>query len=210
MQSLLRNKFGWKENNKWQQVKVQGIPRCYLLTYTIALNKLIRNHKELIDDVIKENGGFIKLPIDIKMLEDYLGDFEIEYMTFSADAKHLSGFWKIDKDKDNKFLIYYNTNCSVERQKFTKIHEIFHIIQFLDLEIRNLLDYLRLSTILPNEYINKLIEKSADKGASMFLMPNQYVKDKYMEIKDIQEMASIFQVSKEAMYWRLKECKQIF
>jgi hypothetical protein len=77
-----------------------------------------------------------------------------------------------------------------------------------DLEIRNLFDYIKYETILPSEIIQKLVERSADKGASMFLMPNKYVIKKYQELQNIDEMASVFKVSKMAMYWRIKECVQ--
>ncbi|MFA4941885.1 MAG: ImmA/IrrE family metallo-endopeptidase [Patescibacteria group bacterium] len=207
MQNLSKKNYGWKSNQEWHLKKINGIPACYLYFYTVFLNKILKNFKEIINDIIVNNGSNFSLPMEFKLLEDYLSGYKIEYIGFSSPVSGIDGYWEFDDKTENRILVYYNMDSSPERQRFTKAHELFHIVQFLDPEIRNLLDFVKYKTILPAEIIQKLIEKSADKGAAMFLMPNNFVIKKYKEAKSVDEMATIFRVSKQAMSWRLEECK---
>lgn len=193
------------------QVYDNGVPVLYKRNYFYLLNQLVAYYKNLIDHIIYESGGKIQLPMDATMLENYLTGYNLNYVGFSGKEHGLNieGFWGFDSLQENGINIFYNIDSNKKRQRFTKIHETFHFCQCLDTYFRSLFDYLKTESTLPEDVIHKLMEKATDKATAMYLMPNDYFIKKYQEIKDIDELSELFQVSAQSIYYRLKECNLI-
>jgi len=117
----------------------------------------------------------------------------------------LDGFWKLDKEA-GKVFIFYNTDKPVNRQHFTKPHELVHFSQSIDIFVLDFFDELYLDPEFPNALIPKLLEKATDKATAMYIMPNDYFVKKFKETRDIQIVSNYFQVSVQTAVYRLKEC----
>lgn len=186
--------------------KLTGYPQNNVDVYFQLLNKLVTHNKELIDSIIQNSGGKIIFPMETAYLEDYLNGYNFTYTPFNsflAEIKGKEGFFEVNGTNIN---IFYNNNCDIKRQRFSKIHEVWHICQLFDLSFLNLIDSLLIDTDFPAELIVKLIEKSADKATAIYLMPNDYFIQKYRETKNVQELSDYFQVSVPSVMYRLKEC----
>jgi len=185
-----------------------GIPAdCRPIFYRLK-NELIAYHKGLIDHIIKNNGGEIKTPMETDYLEKYLAGFKFEFIpffhSFGAD-----GFMDFNIEL-GRVSIFYNTNCPPCRQRFTKIHELFHFLQLLDMQFLDFFDRIYAESDLPEFVIKQLLEKSTEKATAMYLMPNDYFRKKYNEIKNIDELTRIFGVSKKSLCIRIQECGLLY
>jgi hypothetical protein len=181
-----------------------GIPiDCKPLFYQLK-NKLIAYNKGLIDNIIKSNGGEIITPMETDYIEKYLAGFTFEYIPFFHNFG-ADGFLDYNIEA-GKVSIFYNTNCPLNRRRYTKIHELFHFVQLLDMQFLDFFDNLLINSDFPNYLIVKLLEKSTDKATAMYLMPNEYFIKKYNEIKNVDELARIFGVSKQSLCYRIQEC----
>ena len=196
-------------NGYWlRQTHQDGIPADCRQSFYILRNKLVAYYKDLIDHVIKENGGVVKTPMDISCLEKYFSGFSFEYIPF-FELFGIDGYWEMDYEND-KVIIYYNTNCPEHRQRYTKVHEFFHFAQSLDMKFLEFMDSLILESDLPESVIKQLLEKSTEKATAMYLMPNDYFIKKYEETKDIDQLARIFGVSRQTLCYRIKECGLLY
>lgn len=215
MQNFLKE-MGWKESLKFdKKYKKQDIPDPLKYIYSHLLGKLKKHFEELIEDILLENEGHISFPIGTKMLENYLTGYKINYLSFESDIKGFEGYWKFDEFNNDTINIYYNSLSPEVKQKSTKTHETFHVIQFLDMHLRSFFDTLMYDSRLSGELVEKLMERSVDKATDMYLMPEKYFLNKVKELKyannkiAISKLSNIMKVSKKAIYCRLKECKQI-
>ncbi|HDQ22350.1 MAG TPA: ImmA/IrrE family metallo-endopeptidase [Candidatus Uhrbacteria bacterium] len=195
------------ESEYWlRQYKRNGIPLDCERAYFYCLNKLIVYYKELIGEIIKDNDGVIEFPMQTSLIENYLSGYQIQYFGFYGKAKDLSGYWESDEEDNSIVRIFYNTNATFERQRFTIIHELFHFCQSLDIKIQDYFDGLIVNSTLPKDVVVNLIEKATDKATAMYLMPNKYFEKKYYEVKDVQTLSDYFQVSAPSIIYRIKEC----
>lgn len=104
---------------------------------------------------------------------------------------------------DGKRMIYYNLLDSPNRQRFTKAHEIgHHLLGHVTNEQAFFRDH-------PKEFnanVSSYLERDANNFAAQLLMPSEAIKTMLFKnnVKDIEQLASEFQVSEAAMYYRLK------
>lgn len=104
---------------------------------------------------------------------------------------HHGAIWRLNEG----WVIQLKADDTPVTQRFTLFHEAFHILA-----------HSRTTPVFKkrgNEEgsFNELL---ADGFASFILMPEGWVKEKWAEVNDVNEMAKIFDVPKSAMCIRLK------
>lgn len=184
-----------------------NIPKYCRSEYYRWLHKLVSHQEDLINDILSTGSEPTEFPTDTCLIENYLTGFKFEYIGFCDETGIKDGWWEIENN--NLVKIFYNQNAPETRQRFTKIHELIHFLQFLDKTFKDLLDQAVLISSLPSDVIAKLIEKATDKAAAMYLMPCQYVAEKWQKNKNSLLLSKYFQVSQQSAEYRLKECKII-
>ncbi len=207
------------DNGFWlRSTKTDGIPADCRNAYRKIMNSVVTYYKQTIDDMIQHAGGSIKMPMEVSVIEDYLTGFSFEYKPFRNWLEvhsQVEGYWVPDNESADKIIIHYNACAPESRQRFTKVHELFHFSQRLDMQFIAFIDELVLNTTLPHYVIDKILERGTDKATSMYLMPNEYFTKKYCEIseqcetfgeKQLKELAKFFEVSAQSAKYRLNEC----
>lgn len=130
-----------------------------------------------------------------------------DIISYLKREKDLSVYaWAFGKDIDGiqitegeKSAIGYNQAQHPHRQRFTVAHEIGHL----------LLGHTTKNFILDLNS-NKPEEIEANKFAAELLMPLKLLKKDFQNgMKNAKDIASAYNVSEEAVWWRLKECKLI-
>jgi len=97
---------------------------------------------------------------------------------------------------NDSWIIQLNRNDTPARRRFTLFHEAFHILAH-----RKATPVFRKTGCGAGSF-NELL---ADYFASDVLMPREWVKEKWTEVKDLGRMAQIFDVPKALMWLRLRE-----
>ena len=118
------------------------------------------------------------------------------------DVKELSGFITYF---DKRFIIYLNSNFTLGHERYTAAHELYHIMYNEDI--------LKKEKVFLDKEKHKEEEVKADVFAAEFLMPEDYVKEVFYKIvnldkskvlpKHIIRMHNYFNVSYKAMLKRL-------
>jgi len=118
------------------------------------------------------------------------------------DTDELSGFSTYFEDH---FIVYLNSNFTLGHERYTGAHELYHIIYNSDI--------LKKEKILMNDELHRLEDLKADVFASEFLMPEDYVKEVFYKIVNVDKhsimprhivrMHNFFKVSYKAMLKRL-------
>lgn len=100
------------------------------------------------------------------------------------------------------YLVLINQFNKSVRKRFTLAHEIGHVY---------LRHYLKYGLYKTRDYRDhkSIIERQADIFATELLMPKHWVRRYFYQIKNIEEMAKLFWVSKRAMTIRLQELNLI-
>ncbi len=163
-----------------------------------------------------------KLPEDIQ--KKYINETPIPVVAVAKDlgidifetpdfAHHESGSIK---KEGNTFVIYLNTNDSIERKRFTIAHEIGHFLlhkNYLD-KGKELVDESKQPTpgVVLKRAINddmdlekRKMEVQANRFAAELLMPEEMFKKVWNESIVIEEIAEAFNVSPSAVTVRAKE-----
>lgn len=99
-----------------------------------------------------------------------------------------------------EYLVLINQYIKSVRKRFTLAHELGHVY---------LKHYLKYGLYKSKDQQKGIIERQADVFATELLMPKHWVRKYYQEIKNIEELAQLFWVSKESMTIRLKELNLI-
>ena len=173
--------------------------------YWKHFNRLIEHHKDLIAKVLPDH-KFIPLPIGTDYLEAYLSGFALDYHPFeNTDSPDLEGFRLEDPNDPSHIHVYFNTNCSLYRQRFTQIHETLHICQMYDSYLLDYLDWLLQNPAYTKEVVGHLKERVTDKVVGMYMMPEKYFREKYIENPEISFLSEKFHASAEAIKIRLQE-----
>jgi hypothetical protein len=207
-------------NNKWYEQYAQnnGIPFSQARAYQYLFNQGIGHFKGLIDDIIKEAGLSITVPMKTKYIEDYLAGYSFEYIPFTGSDiadQQVEGYWRMHPTNPNHILIHYKQVGYEQRERYTKVHELLHFMQTLDPMFLNSFDEIIWNSALPPKTIVKLLERLTDRATAMYLMPNDFFKKKYHEIRSqnqsfgstqLQKLASVFNVSKQSARYRVEEC----
>lgn len=204
-------------NNNWVPRKINdGIP-LYLRSYYYGnLNFLIDILKRMIANVFGTDKK-ISIPISIDYLTNYLSGFDFKFIpVYEFENEKIEGFSHWDR-KNDIVNIYYKAKSTYERQRNTKIHEIIHFCQMFEPDFINKLRDIREEKMLPEYLIRKLLERATEKATAMYLMPNYFFEREYSEIikkrndlyEVVDDLSKIFEVSKLATIFRLKECGKI-
>ncbi len=114
----------------------------------------------------------------------------IEIHEVSLKALH-GAIWRL-KDR---WVIHINSNDTSAMKRFTLFHEAFHILA-----------HCKSNTVFANRYnetgyFNELL---ANYFVACLLMPMEWVREKWPEVKNLDRMAGIFDVPKMAMGIRLR------
>lgn len=133
------------------------------------------------------------LPIDVEKIAKY---FDINIVPHIL-SENMSGFFF---KKEQKLFLAVNQTHNEHRQRFTIAHEIAHYLLHLRNEVLHYDNHLffRSDNVLSPD------EVEANSFAAELLMPEELV-DKLiaMRIKSIDELANRFNVSEDAMRYRL-------
>lgn len=118
------------------------------------------------------------------------------------DTDELSGF---STYFNKQFIVYLNSNFTLGHERYTGAHELYHLIYNADV--------LKKEKILLDEERHKEEDAKADVFASEFLMPEDYVKEVFYKIVEVDKnnilprhvirMNNYFKVSYKAMLKRL-------
>jgi len=118
------------------------------------------------------------------------------------DIEELSGFTTYF---EGQFIVYLNSNFTLGHERYTGAHELYHLIYNADI--------LKKEKILLNDEKHKEEDAKADVFASEFLMPEDYVKEVFYKIVNVDKnsilprhiirMHNYFKVSYKAMLKRL-------
>lgn len=97
------------------------------------------------------------------------------------------------------FIVYINSDDSINKQKFTLAHEIAHFVLHRDLIDNGIIDDTMYRSDLGGYY-----EVQANQLAADIIMPIRLVKRAIQEESDAKQLAKLFEVSEQAMKIRLK------
>ena len=104
---------------------------------------------------------------------------------------HLGAIWRLNSG----WIIYLNSNDTPGSKRFTLFHEAFHILAH-----NNAIPVFRKRGAERGAF-NELL---AEHFATCLLMPEEWVRGKWAEVRDLKSMAQIFDVPERAMWVRLK------
>lgn len=118
------------------------------------------------------------------------------------DLEEFSGFITYFEDH---FIVYLNSNFTLGHERYTAAHELYHIVYNEDI--------LKKEKVFLDKEKYKEEEKKADVFAAEFLMPEDYIKEIFYKIvnvdkehvqpKHVVRMHNFFKVSYRAMLKRL-------
>ncbi|WP_151867767.1 ImmA/IrrE family metallo-endopeptidase [Acinetobacter soli] len=137
------------------------------------------------------------LPVDINSIASKLG---IEVRSLDLDELHLSGKASLE---NGKRMIYVNPTDSLVRQRFTSSHELaHHILNHVTPENPCFRDE---QHTFNGDYIS-FQERDANRLGAEILMPEYAIRHSIDKenIRTVEGLASKFNVSERAMYYRLK------
>lgn len=123
----------------------------------------------------------------------------VELADFGSDSVSARVFE--DKKEKGSFTIQLARNESSRRQKFSLAHEIAHII-FHKVDTTPLVEYRRpLLEYADADLLYK--ETQANVFASALLIPENMARQAWETVRDIDDIAEIFEVSRSAAFVRL-------
>lgn len=142
------------------------------------------------------------IPVNIEGLIEDLG---VELIRKGDLHPRISG--QIERLSDGKYRITANKEDTYYRRRFTMAHELAHYLLHRDLIGEGVDDTTAYRSTDLGRFHNARIgpehEAEANRLAAQLLMPAAKVREIYRELSDVAEVAKKFQVSKEAMGYRL-------
>jgi Zn-dependent peptidase ImmA (M78 family) len=143
--------------------------------------------------------GLDSIPVDPVLLANRLG-ITVNHATFSE--ANISG---VIAKRGDSAVILVNSNDSPYRKRFTIAHELGHFLLHLQgidgEEVDRTADLFRTSDSADRLPVRK--EVQANQFAAALLMPGDHVKQMWKSVQSVEELARIFNVSEEAMGYRL-------
>lgn len=163
------------------------------------LRKEAKNVAEALLDVTGNTSAPIQLNKIIDWIEKNFG-FEIKVQTSTTLLTEHGASGKMYREGERAFILI-NADDSPARQRFTLGHEIGHIVEALEKA--------SMTTLLPTKYDG---ERFADMFSAELNMPEQLIREQWKKISGTftpavvqYKLARTFQVSNEAMGYRLNE-----
>ena len=167
----------------------------------------MRSKKEIEDKSRKVllDHGLYSIPVDPVILANKLG-FKANNAVFSDE--NIAG---LTSKRGGEILLLVNENDHPFRKRFTIAHELAHHFLHLFEEegdhelVHNKVDMFRMSAPPdePSYTSERLMEIEANRFAAALLMPAEFVRQKWDELRSIEKLARIFNVSEEAMGYRI-------
>ena len=140
--------------------------------------------------------GIDRLPVPTDLITQAADNLPIEVRQVPLKAHH-GAIWRLS----DCWLIHLNSNDTPARQRFTLYHEIFHILAHCKAT-----PVFRKTSCSQGGSFNELL---ADHFAGIILMPEKRVRERWAEVKDISQMAAIFDVPKPIVWFALKHLRLI-
>jgi len=137
-----------------------------------------------------EQSAITQPPVPAQIIDTFDIERPVEIRLVSLKA-YQGAVWFTD----DSWIVHINREEPLERQRTTLFHEIFHIIA-----------HTKSTPVFRKRgvgegFFNELL---ADYFAGCILTPQKWVTEKWAETNDLKRMAEIFQVTKLAMWFRLK------
>lgn len=128
------------------------------------------------------------VPTDIISLADDNRPIEVRLLPLKA---HHGAIWCLS----DSWVIQLKNDDTPARQRFTLFHEMFHILA-----------HCRASPVFRKAGVREgsFNEALADHFAGRILAPRKWVKEKWEEVKDLNQMAEIFEVPNTVMWLGLR------
>lgn len=163
----------------------------------------------------------IELPIDVDQVMR-----RIKGLSFSNELSFedwdKSGYIKVNRDNNKEFQsvhLWVNPSEVSQRQRFTKAHELGHLVHDIAPKIDNASEGEEFIDKLNRDGTTSFVERRANKFAAQLLMPLDLVKAEVnklvAQVKDegrtatveeaISKLSAIFNVSTQSMGYRLKD-----
>lgn len=176
----------------------------YAETYFSAKSKVAR-----LRQTITESYGLTELETRNLLITDILrysaNGFNIKILPYSdftsVAAKILSGTLFIDKDNDRS-LISYNGLMPKKRQNFTKLHELFHRLQYQNGDTYNL----QYSDLLEHQGYNESVileETEANYGAFLLFCTTDMLRQKIWKDVSFYRLSAFLGMSADALGIRI-------
>ncbi len=143
--------------------------------------------------------GINRLPVPSDLITRADDNFPIEVRKVPLKAHH-GAIWRLS----DCWIVQLNSNDTVARQRFTLYHEIFHILAHC--KATEAAPVFRKASGLDRGSFNELL---ADHFAAIVLMPDKLVEERWSEVKDISQMAVMFNVPKTIVWFSLKHLSLI-
>jgi len=154
--------------------------------------KLVRR----LADKYQIEAGIERLPVTANLITRAYDHLPIEVRQVPLKAHH-GAIWRLS----DCWVVQLNSNDTPARQRFTLYHEIFHILAHCKAT-----PVFKKTSCSPEGSFNELL---ADHFAGVILMPDRWVKKKWTEVKDISQMATIFDVPRPIVWFALKHLRLI-
>jgi hypothetical protein len=139
----------------------------------------------------QEEAGIDRLPVPSDLITHAYDHLPIEVRQVPLKAYHGAVWWLSDC-----WLVQLNSNDTLARRRFTLYHEIFHILAH-----GKATPVFKKTSCTREGSFNELL---ADQFAAVMLLPENRVKERWTEVKDISQMAAIFDVPKPVVWFALK------
>jgi hypothetical protein len=140
----------------------------------------------------QEAAGINHPPVPTDLITQDSNHLPIEVRQVPLKANH-GAVWQLG----DCWLVHLNSNDTPARQRFTLYHEIFHILA----HCKGTPVFKKAGRSQGGAF-NELL---ADHFASIILAPVELVKKLWPEVKDINRMATIFEVPKPILWIALKQ-----
>ena len=140
--------------------------------------------------------GIDRLPVPANIITQAGDNLPIEVRQIPLKAHH-GAIWRLN----DCWLVQLNSNDTTARKKFTLYHEIFHILAHC-----RATPVFKKTSSNPQGSFNELL---ADHFAAIILMPENLVRETWTEVKDMSQMAAIFDVPKPVVWFALKHMELI-
>jgi len=144
----------------------------------------------------QREGGVGRLPVPADLIINGSDGRPVEVRELPFKAHH-GAIWRLN----DCWVVQLNSNDTPARKRFTLYHEIFHILA----HCKATPVFKKISS-RPDGSFNELL---ADHFSAILLMPEKQVKEKWAEVRDINQMATMFDVPKPVVWFALKQLRLV-
>ena len=171
----------------------EKLPKLSACMVSSRIFKLVMNLAHSITEKI----GLKKIPVEIDIIQNIYFDQPVEVRLVPLKSAH-GAVWRLMHDG---WVIHLNSKDPSARRRFTLFHELFHILAHC-----NASPVFKKTPYQREGAFNELL---ADHFAAIMIMPEDQLRKRWVEVKDIKIMAAVFDVPEPVMYCGLKFLKLI-